>query len=85
MNYQSPGPERGTYFLFLIALGTGSGVHPASSYPACTRSLSPEVKRPGREADHAPLLTPRLIMREPMTVAARSMHQLSSPARKLGS
>jgi hypothetical protein len=31
----------------------GSGVHPAS-YPVGTRGSSPEVKRPGREADHSP-------------------------------
>jgi hypothetical protein len=31
----------------------GSGAHPAS-YPMCTRALSLEVKRPGREVDHSP-------------------------------
>jgi hypothetical protein len=30
-----------------------SGVHPAS-YPMETAGLSPEVKRPGRQADHSP-------------------------------
>jgi hypothetical protein len=31
----------------------GSGVHPAS-YPMDTRGSFPEVKQPGREADHSP-------------------------------
>jgi hypothetical protein len=31
----------------------GSETHPAS-YPMCTRSSFPEVKRLGREADHSP-------------------------------
>jgi hypothetical protein len=32
---------------------TDSGAH-LFSYPISTGALSPEVKRPGREADHAP-------------------------------
>jgi hypothetical protein len=32
---------------------TGSVAHPAS-YPIGTGALSPEVKRPAREADHSP-------------------------------
>jgi hypothetical protein len=39
-------------------MGTGPGAHPAS----CTVGTGyfPGVKRPGRDADHPPLLAPRL-------------------------
>jgi len=33
---------------------TGSEAHPVS-YPTATGTLTPETKRPGREADHSPL------------------------------
>jgi hypothetical protein len=46
--------RRGQEFSLLHVVQTGSGVHPAS-YPMGTAgALSPEVKRPGREADHSP-------------------------------
>jgi hypothetical protein len=40
-------------FYFHHSVRNGSGAHPAS-YPMGTVSLSLEVKRPGREADHLP-------------------------------
>jgi hypothetical protein len=43
-------------FLFLYVVQTGSGAHPAS-YPMGTGAVSPGVKRPGREADHSPLIS----------------------------
>jgi hypothetical protein len=36
----------------MISVQTGSGAHLASC-PMVTGALSPEVKRPGREADHS--------------------------------
>jgi preprotein translocase subunit SecG len=44
--------------IIIIIIQTGSGAHPAS-YPMGTRGSFPEVKRPGREADHSPHLVPR--------------------------
>jgi hypothetical protein len=37
-----------------IVIQTGSGAHPASSYPMGTGDLSPGVEPLGREADHSP-------------------------------
>jgi hypothetical protein len=40
-------------FSLLHVVQTGSGVHP-TSYTIGTRGSFPEVKWPGREADHSP-------------------------------
>jgi hypothetical protein len=40
-------------FSLLHVVPTGSGVHP-TSYPIAAGVSFPEVKRPGREADHSP-------------------------------
>jgi hypothetical protein len=40
-------------FIFLHVVQTGSGAHPAP-YPMGIGGSFPEVKRPGREADHSP-------------------------------
>jgi hypothetical protein len=42
----------GHQFSLLHVVQTGSRAHPAS-YPICTGSLSPGLKRPGREADYS--------------------------------
>jgi hypothetical protein len=42
----------GNFFLW-HRVQNGSEAHPAS-YPTGTGALSPEVKRPGRKADHSP-------------------------------
>jgi hypothetical protein len=44
---------------FLQIVQFGSGVHP-TSYPMGTGALSPEVKRPAREADHSPPASPEV-------------------------
>jgi hypothetical protein len=43
----------GQEFSLLHAVQTGSGVHPNSG-PREPGALSPEVKGPGREAEHSP-------------------------------
>jgi hypothetical protein len=50
---KSPGRVKRQEFSCLLVVQTGSVVRPAS-YPMGTGALSPEVKRPGREADHSP-------------------------------
>jgi hypothetical protein len=57
-----------------LCVQTGSGAHPASCTMG-TRVLSPGVKaRPGRDADHSPLLVPRSRMSRTYT---------SSPPKRL--
>jgi hypothetical protein len=46
-------PAEARDFSILDSVQTGSGAHPAS-YSMFTVTLAPEVKRPGREADHSP-------------------------------
>jgi hypothetical protein len=41
------------FSLLHVVHQTGSGVHP-TSYPMGTGAMSPEVKQPGRVADHSP-------------------------------
>jgi hypothetical protein len=71
MKNQCPHPERVKNILFLIALILLL-VDTQPLIQWVQGAISQEVKWPGREADHAPHLMPRLIIREPITVAARS-------------
>jgi hypothetical protein len=65
---------------FLHSIQTGSGVHQAS-YPIGTGTLSPGVKRPGRESDH-PHLVPRsrmmaLYLHSPLRLHGVVLNQLN--------
>jgi hypothetical protein len=56
---RSSSPGRGKNCSILHVVETGTGAHPAS-YPMGAGTLSPGVKRPGRESDHSPPTTTEL-------------------------